>query len=542
MPSSVIYSSNVGANTKIGHKYYYNAETKASTYTRPTIQAQGLPVQPTDQSADFISLSTDDTNSSGQQWNGFSAKFGGSISSGGFQRSREPKRPQLQDRPKHKHKIQGCEPWILVTTRLKRRFVHNTETGESLWKFPDHVLKAVVEWDVQKLKQKHEEPPESKDPNEEGSVEDEEEEGGAPRVIKPAAPGPIGSDSEEEYEEVEVTDDEDSGEDGPAKRPRTDEAEDDVADDAPLEFNEDDIAYQLEAMGHEYGLDEGEYGVDEGAELDEGAEGLPLTEDDSKALFRDLLEDHGINPYRTWDQVLEAGTIYDDDRYTALPNMRSRRETFADWSREKIQTLKEQREREEKKDPKIPYMTFLQQKATPKLYWPEFKRKFKKEPEMRDTKVSDKDKEKWYREHIKRLQLPESSLKSDLSALLKAQPLVTLNASTSVNALPPAVLGDLRYISLSADVRDPLIEAYISTLPPAPEDLAAAEEDAEAIVRRQERAKREKALAERLRRVEEEKRRQARELEFGKGRLREEEYELERAMRVDDRGLKSQLD
>jgi hypothetical protein len=48
----------------------------------------------------------------------------------------------------------------------------------------------------------------------------------------------------------------------------------------------------------------------------------------------------------------------------------------------------------------MPYLEFLQRNATPKLYWPEFKRKYKKEPEMRDSKLSDKDREKWYRDYI----------------------------------------------------------------------------------------------------------------------------------------------
>jgi len=41
--------------------------------------------------------------------------------------------------------------------------------------------------------------------------------------------------------------------------------------------------------------------------------------------------------------------------------------------------------------------------ATPKLYWPEFKRKFKKEPEMKDPKVVDRDREKYYRDYISRM-------------------------------------------------------------------------------------------------------------------------------------------
>lgn len=214
----------------------------------------------------------------------------------------------------------------------------------------------------------------------------------------PTTPVEHGTAEEEsdEYEEVEVTDDEDGG--VPSKRQKVDHDE----LDQPVEFGEDDIAYQLAAMGQDYGLDTGEYGDGDGENWEDGAEGLPLTEEDSHALFKDMLDDYGISPYTTWEKIIDDGRIIEDDRYTVLTNMKSRKDVWVDWSREKVQKVKEQREKQEKSDPRIPYLAFLQKNASPKLYWPEFRRKYKKEPEMRDNKVSDKDREKWYREHLSR--------------------------------------------------------------------------------------------------------------------------------------------
>ena len=360
----------------------------------------------------------------------------------------------------------------------------------------------------------------------------------------------------DEYEEVEVTDDED--EEAPSKRQKTNHNE----AEQPVEFDEDDIAYQLAAMGQDYGLDTGEYGNDDDADWEDGAEGLPLTEEDSHALFKDMLEDYGVNPYSTWEKIVDDGRIVEDDRYTVLSNMKSRKDVWDYWSRDKIQRLKEQKEKEEKSDPRIPYLTFLQKNASPKLYWPEFKRKYKKEPEMRNTKLSDKDRETWYREHISRtlviyhrtwtvlidsrthigLKLPESRLKSDLSSLLKSIPLDSLNRSSSLAILPPALLTDIRYISLSPSIRDPLIEAYISTLESAPDATGASTEEGLASTKRKEdRERREKALAEREKRVQEEKRRQHGALQYSKGMLREGEEEIQRALNVGRGGLKSQL-
>jgi hypothetical protein len=223
--------------------------------------------------------------------------------------------------------------------------------------------------------------------------------------------------------------------------------------------------------------------------------------------------------------------------------MKVRNECFNEWAREKMVFLKEEKAKQQKRDPRIPYLALLDRHATPKLYWPEFRRKYKKEPELKDGKLPDKEKEKLYRDHVKRLGMRSSDLKSDLSALLRSQPLVSLNRSTTLDTLPTAIITDLRYISLPASTRNSMIEAFISTLPPAPEGtVLSAEEEAAQAKRWAERERREKALKDRERRVEEQKRKQERDLAYGKGRLREEEEEIERAMRVGKEGLRGQLD
>ena len=282
--------------------------------------------------------------------------------------------------------------------------MYNPEKEESFWKFPLDVMKGVVEHDrLQRQNKTKREIGQTIDANDEELVAEAEALAAVEGPIPTVAPAPAArevkpnaaEEESDEYEEVEVTDDEDD--EKPSKRQKTEE---DHAD-RPVEFNEDDIAYQLATMGHDYGLDPGEYG--EGDEdLEEGAEGLALTEEDSSALFKDMLDDYHINPYTPWDKVVDAGHIIEDDRYLVLPNMKSRKDVWGAWSRDRIQRLKEQREIEEKQDPRIPYLSFLRSYATPKLYWPEFRRKYKKEPEMRDAKLSDKDREKYYRDYINR--------------------------------------------------------------------------------------------------------------------------------------------
>ena len=536
-----------------GHTYYYNHETKKSTYVRPTAEStvpsvpESLPPNfgqafaAAPQFNPFPNAPQGYPFQDGPPANTFNRQERGHFSQRGHR--------QPPDRPKSKQGIPGCAPWVLVRTKLGRRFVHNPETGDSFWKFPAEVMKHVVELDRKdRERRERQERGEADEEDEdmvaraelEASMADSREDG---TMDRERGRGRSDEDSEE-YEEVEVTDDEaeqDEDENGPSKRQKTELTDDN--EDQPVEFNEDDIAYQLQAMGQDYGLDPGEYGDGEGQDWEEGAEGLPLTEEDSTGLFKDMLDDHHINPYTTWDRTIEEGHIIEDARYTALSSMKARKEVYNDWSRERIQSLKEKREKEEKKDPRIPYMAFLQKSATPKLYWPEFKRKYKKEPEMKSSQITDKDREKWYREHIGRLKLPQSTLKSDLTAMLKSLPVSILNRSSSLAALPSQMLTDIRYISLSPSVRDPLIEAYIATLPPAPDPTDLSAQDNEEIAKkRSEREKRETALRNREEKVKEEKRRQRKELQAGKGRLQEEEQELRRAMRISKEGLKSQFE
>ncbi|MCJ1428695.1 hypothetical protein MMC29_006606 [Sticta canariensis] len=539
-----------------GHPYYYNLKSKESTYSRPS---QPLSQQP--YAASFNHYQPQPQSSSTGYANG--ALVGSRVfergssqgntydGRGSFGRAYNDRQHASLDRPKSKHAIPGCPAWLLVKTRLGRRFVYNAEQKESFWKFPLEVMKGVVEYDRLERENKlsSEKPDEVEWETEDGAAVAElpatelaklESTPSASRALVASEVniGQTDNDSEE-YEEIEVTDDEDG--ENPSKRQKT--GDHDL--DQPVEFNEDDIAYQLAAMGQDYGLDPGEFGADQEEGLEEGAEGLALTEEDANALFRDMLDDHHISPYATFEKIIEAGHIVEDERYIVLPNMKSRRELWSAWSRDRIQLLKEQRDQEEKQDPRISYFSFLQSYATPKLYWPEFRRKYKKEPALRDSKLSDKDREKAYRDYINRLKLPESTLKSELVTLLKSIPLHILNRSTAPDALPPIMLADLRYISLRPSIRNPLIETYIETLLPAPStcvvDLSP-EEQASLSKQKLERQRRERALAERQQQVREEKRKQKGALQFSKGLLRDGEEELERAMRVGKEGLKAYIE
>ncbi|EGS20294.1 uncharacterized protein CTHT_0021190 [Thermochaetoides thermophila DSM 1495] len=553
-----------------GHKYYYNAETKESTYKRPGVTPTPPPPPPAAVPAAPVAvpgalptampaavpaigpaavpvsgyvppLSTLNLSDPAVA-NAFMAQYRAQSQPqqlfGGAKPVEKPQpkpRPQPKDKPKSKVAIPGCEPWVLVYTKYGRRFVYNPVKNASYWRIPEKLMPAILEMDKERIRKKAE-------GDQEGGKKEEEEEkeketSRAPEDSKqsekrkeseaPSEQPPQRDYDSSEYEEVEVTDDED-------------EAADQQDQSGPPEFTEADIATQLALMNAEYG-EQGDYEAGEEGQWEEGDEGLPLSEEDARALFKDLLNDFHINPYSPWEKLMEEGKIFDDARYTVLPTTKARKEVWEEWSREKIAQLKEQRAKQEKQDPRIAFLAFLQEKATPKLYWPEFKRKYRKEGPMRDTSLSDKEREKFYREHINRLKMPQSQLKTDLKKLLQSVPLSQLNNQTLSSHLPSQVLADIRYISLPPEVRDPLIEAYIKELGPPPEASENAEDEAARQAREERRKRHEKALQERERAVAEEKKRQERKLQIERERLREEERELERAMHVSKKGLQTQL-
>ncbi|KAK5724453.1 hypothetical protein LTR15_004498 [Elasticomyces elasticus] len=489
-------------------------------------------------------------------------------------------RLNAQDRPKSKHILPGNEPWILVKTKLGRKFVHNANTKESLWRIPQDLKEAV--YDAEEYEKEREEKEKNarwaeeelqKMRKPEAVVDDgrarrrrseslqredeeammaelaveadgQEEIGGSKvKTLEPEV-GDVGYDSEGSYEYVEVTDDEGVEKPATVEELGREADQDQLMEDAgPVEFGEDDIAYQLAAMGQDYGLDPEDYGGDgEGDDNEDwpgdedGAGGLAISAEEAANLFRDLLDDYQISPFTPWDKLIsdESPTsILNDDRYTVLPTTRARKEVWDIWVRDKAAELKEARAKMEKLDPRIPYLAFLHEKATPKLYWPEFKRKHKKDAVMNDRHFADKDREKLYRDHINRLKLPESSRKADLISLLKGTSLRDLNKGTNVDGLPQKVVSHLHYISLPVAVRDQLITAHIASLLPAlvggdDVDELSAEEERKTIERR----KREDALAGRQRKVDAEREQREKAERFARRELREGEREVERAMAV----------
>ena len=456
-----------------GHTYYYNASTQSSTYTRPTPPSDD-PLQ-----IDYGASEPDPVMHASmqvmEQFKEGTAAQPGHFTGGRSYQDHSRRRGNQGDRPKTKAAIPNCSPWVLVKTKLGRRFVHNTETKQSLWKFPQDIMMKVIEmdtmeWEEKKRKEEAEKAEAIVEP-EASQVVPESERASASVASRPAVAtnGPEDYDSDS-YEEVEVTDDEEAPEENESsKRPRLDGGQEGAPPSGPVEFDEDDIAWQLAQM--EGGADNSDVEfVDNDPEDEDEDEGLPMTDQDNIALFRSLLDNSGISPYSTFEKLIEDHRIVEDDRYTSLPTVAARKEAFSLWSKDRIaelQALKQESKQLEKViDPKIEYLRFLQETATPKLYWPEFKRKFKKMPEMTSRNLQDKDREKMYRHLVGKLKLPEPDRRRELVGLLKdtaRKDRALLAKGTSLEDLPERLLKDTRFYILDVGRRDELVLTFLET-------------------------------------------------------------------------------
>ena len=455
-----------------GHKYYYNKTTKSSTYTRPTIEAEDdeEPLFAEEAGPDPVMQATLRAQEDFARNNALQGQSGHFTGGKGYQQ--RPRRGNGGDRPKKKAAIPDCAPWLLMTTRFGRRFVHNTETKQSLWKFPQDVMMAViamdkVEWD--KKQQQQNDKDEASGANATPVNEKPRKAGDQPKQTTADAPATQPKDYDsDEYEEVEVTDDEDAAADtaehtNANKRARLSATP--PRPTGPADLTEDDIAFQLAAMEAEDAYSDPNdqydaYNSDAGSDPDTDP-GLPLTQSDQLALFRSLLDSTSTSPYTDFSSLLTLSHLIEDARWVSLPNMSARREAFASWSRDRVAELASLRppqdgENNADNDPKVRYLAFLAMYASTKLYWPEFKRKYKKEEVMRGYDVTEKDREKVYREFVGKLKIDASKRRKELGELLKSEQPEAGKAEVSLK-----VQRDVRYWVVGEKEREELVRGWL---------------------------------------------------------------------------------
>jgi len=413
-----------------GHVYYYNKITKQSTYTRPQQEPTHLHCQyqqPLQQTAQQPPQQPPQQQPPQQ-----------------YQPQRQ-RQQQPTDRPKRKEIITNYSPWILVYTRLGRRFVHNTTTKESFWKFPPDVMKAVISHDHIKFQEQQikdidereiEKAQKEKDLLLRKDLEEDEDllknDTEVEKIwVPPSTTHNQAGDDSSEYEEVEVTDSEFEDED---------EKNEQVEEDQHMEFNEDDIEWQLSHM----------------------EEDMSETNEDAEQIFHALLSSYKINPFTPWSSIISSSPphpiLFDPD-FTILSSAALRQKAYDSWSRAEISSRKQTLDVVSKEDQaRIDFWTLLDEKSTQvsKLYWIEFKRKYKKEKGMvgglkgNIQKWTEREMERGYKDFIKSMKLPLEQKIDDLKKLVRES-----------NGDEIRVLRELKYWIVPKETREDLLKVDI---------------------------------------------------------------------------------
>ncbi|KAG5438510.1 hypothetical protein PCANB_002614 [Pneumocystis canis] len=387
-----------------GHRYYYHRATKKSTYIRPTInvennQKQCVPIEEI-ASNQQIQLNCNDI----------------SEHSSRLSLPNQSIRKKRSDRPKYRFPIVNATPWVRVITRRRYQFVYNPETGVSLWTPPAEVFSAMKK--------------------------EEENSHFLDNILNIFNRSSNESDSSESS--VDTHDSSyDSSDNSPDNSINAHDTHSATFNNT--EYTEDDIAWQLAAMENN---------------ISDTTSVMDFSKDEKILQFKIMLQELDVNPYHTWSQ--EVSKIAMDPRYLLIDTVKERKELFEEFCKEFIAQQKKEAKSRPKRDPKISFITLLQNPQTPNMYWHEFRRKFKKEQEYKDFGLNDKEREKLFRAYQEQMKYDSRKKEQDFQILLKTTASVTKD--TTLLSLPDEVLSDLRYAVIPSEKLEEYINKYTQTL------------------------------------------------------------------------------
>ncbi|KAJ3810029.1 Hsp90 protein-domain-containing protein [Lentinula aff. lateritia] len=351
-----------------GQLYYYNVQTKESTYIRPLPSFQNIPpVQPS----------------------------------------------KKKERPLTKTQIPDTD-WIRVKTTEGNVFYSHKVKKQSIWSVPDEIKDAVAQLELNEKKA-----------GEGEHIMQAEEMLEVERVkaeIKDTAKRKAGETEDTQLDEVVIT----------KKIRVEENLEDEDEEDESEEEEEwqREAAAQLAAEAEEEKKRAEEEARQEAeAELKRAKEvqivmpeKVDLSIEEAKALFKTLLREKDINPLYPWDTSLPK--FVSDPRYVLLPSVSARREAFDEYCRDRARELRRNAVNKETRTPKEEFDSLLnvEVKST-RTSWTDFRRTWKKDRRFYGWGRDDREREKAFRDFIRDLgekkKAAAQKAEADFLALLK---------------------------------------------------------------------------------------------------------------------------
>ncbi|KAJ7276359.1 Hsp90 protein-domain-containing protein [Mycena haematopus] len=192
---------------------------------------------------------------------------------------------------------------------------------------------------------------------------------------------------------------------------------------------------------------------------------VDLSVEEAKALFKTLLREKDINPLHPWDVALPK--FVSDPRYILLQSVSARREAFDEYCRDRAREIRQANVKKEKEalDPKEEFERFLKEEVkSTRTTWSDFRRTWKKDRRFYGWGRDDREREKKFREWIRELgeKKRAAALKAetDFFALLKERGVV--KEGSLWTEVKRGLTDDPRYDAVgSSSLREELFSTFV---------------------------------------------------------------------------------
>ncbi|WRT66235.1 uncharacterized protein IL334_003188 [Kwoniella shivajii] len=504
--------------------YFYNTQTRESTYVRPNLFPQFPPPG--------ISSSANGTPVPATE------------------------KKKKKEKPKDKVAIPGTT-WTRVTTNEGNVFYFEKESKKSEWSVPEEIREEVEKLEaeerdlaeqkeraekekaelerLEKLKEVERIRLEIEEERKKRAIENErkrkardepqEEEAGQRKEVKipKTEEDPVNGEGDEE---------EKAGEGGDFQ-PQDDEDEAAWMRAVAAEFAEADK--QLEEEKQKTAEDIRKEEEEAAKKVFAVPEKVQVSPEEGRALFKALLIEKDINPFLPWDQSLPL--FINDPRYVLLSSQKERQEVYDEYCRDvgRARRLAKtsgsgSKVPDKKTDPEREYKALLREEVTStRSRWDDFRKKWKKDRRFYAFGRDDRDREKLFKTHLRELgerkRADAQRAEQDFNDLLKETDDIT---SSSVWAEVKRPLSkDSRYDAVgSSSLREELFNNYIRKLASSSSSQPLSKEEEAAKKLSERKAKAEASLREREAKIRNEK--QKLEMETNKSRAGAGREEAER--------------
>ncbi|KAK8864295.1 hypothetical protein IAR55_001541 [Kwoniella newhampshirensis] len=488
--------------------YYYNAQTRESTYIRPS----AFPPFPPTGAPPFI---------------------GGSPAP-------EKENKKKKEKPKDKVPIPGTT-WTRVRTNEGNVFYFEKESKRSEWTIPEEIKEEVEKLEAEEQAAKEKAAEEEREKAEQERLEklkeveriklelEEEKKKKAEaaaatkaelekkrKVREEAENGEADEERESKVQKIE------NGVDGAGEAEEGEEQfapEDEEDEEAWMKAVAAEFAEADKAMEEEKEANEKQTKQDE-EEAAKKVFAVPdkvhVSPEEGRALFKALLIEKNISPFAPWDQSLPL--FINDPRYILLSSTKDRRDVYEEYCRDVGRARRLNKAvpgaaatESKKADPERDYKALLREDVTStRTRWDDFRRKWKKDRRFYAFGRDDHQREKVFKTHLRELgerkRADAQRAEQDFYELLKEADNIT--SSSVWSEVKRDLTSDPRYDAVgSSSLREDLFNNHVRKLASTSSQQPESKEEEAARKLSERKAKAEASLKDREAKIRQEKQR-----------------------------------